>query len=80
MTLSDYTDAARFPATSQRGLSAKQQLMIDAFNYDQLKEYRDNGGELDDEQKARWRELSEKIEHLARLTREVREAEKRAGG
>jgi hypothetical protein len=80
MTLSDYTDAARFPATSQTDLSATEQLMIDAFNYDQLKEYRDNGGELDDEQQARWRELGDKMPHLARLTHEVREAEKRAGG
>jgi hypothetical protein len=80
MTLSDYTDAARFPATTQRGLSAKDQLRIDAFNYDQLTEYIDMGGELSEKQKAAWRELTEKIPHLARLTREVREAEKRTGG
>jgi hypothetical protein len=61
-------------------LSAKDQLRIDAFNFDQLVEYKETGGELDDKQKAAWQELGEKIPHLARLTREIREAEKRTGG
>jgi hypothetical protein len=80
MTLSDYTDGKRFPVTSRPALSAKQQLQIDAFNYDQLKEYRESGSQLDDEQKAIWAELSEKMQHHARLTGVMRKAEKAAGG
>lgn len=61
MKLSDYMNPAKFPLTSQSGLSAKEQFMIDAFNYDQLKEYEGQGNSLDEEQKAILSELQQKI-------------------
>ncbi len=36
MTLSEYLDPSRFPLTTQAGLSAEQQMLIDAVNYDEL--------------------------------------------
>jgi hypothetical protein len=43
MTLQDYMDPGRFSLTTQRGLSAKNPLLIDAFNYDQMREYLEEG-------------------------------------
>lgn len=71
MTLNEYIDPARFPATTQGGLSPKQQLIIDAFNYDQLRQHFDGGGELDDEQRVRWVELQTKMRHRAALLAEL---------
>ena len=76
MTLSDYLDPARFPFTTQRGLSAKNQLMIDAVNYDVLKQFLDDGGKPNEDQRGRWAELQEKMQHHARLTAELAQAEK----
>lgn len=36
MTLSDYLDPARFPRTTQPGLSPRDQMHLDAVNYDDL--------------------------------------------
>jgi hypothetical protein len=75
MTLSDYLSAARFPHTTQAGLSPREQLLIDAFNHDQLRAYIDEGGTLDDEQRARWAELQEKIQYHPQLLAEVKASE-----
>jgi len=72
MKLSDYMSRERFPNTSQSGLSANGQLMIDAYNYDQLNEYLEAGGQLDQSQQARWEELKVKRQHMAEVIREVR--------
>lgn len=77
MTLADYLSSARFPHTTQAGLSPRQQLLIDAFNHDQLRAYIDEGGTLDDEQRARWAELQEKIQYQPRLLAEVKAGEAR---
>jgi hypothetical protein len=61
MTLSDYLSDERFPATTQAGLSAAQQMLIDSRNYDNLKEFLENGGSLSEIQRATWRELKEKM-------------------
>jgi hypothetical protein len=76
MTLSDYMSAEKFPATSQSGLSAKDQLFLDALNHDQLEEYIEEGGKLSPSQKARWKELREKVKFIPILTRELRQQEK----
>jgi len=77
MKLSDYMSTARFPNTTQLGLSAKGQLMIDAFNYDQLNEYLEAGGHLDQEQQARWEELKVKRQAMSEVMRELKQEEVR---
>jgi hypothetical protein len=68
MTLSDYLSESWFPLTTQPRLTAQQQFKIDTFNHDQMKEYLEQGGHLDDDQQARWKELQEKVAaHPARL-------------
>jgi hypothetical protein len=76
MTLAEYMDPQRFPLTTQSGLSAQQQLMLDAFNWDALTEARENGEQLAEDQKAIYRELRVKMHHNAPLTRELRQQEK----
>jgi hypothetical protein len=83
MTLQEYMDAERFPWTTQPGLDPSGQLMIDAFNYDQMREYLEEEGtveSLDAEQPARWAELGAKIPEQSRLLRELRQTEKANGG
>jgi hypothetical protein len=80
MTLAEYMDPNRFPVTTQVGLSPKGQLMIDAVNYDALREYVEEGGALSDEQEKRLAELQEKLKDHARLTRELAAEEKAKGG
>jgi hypothetical protein len=80
MTLQEYMDPTQFPLTTQHGLSPRGQLMIDAVNYDALRELVEEGGQLSDSQGCRWAELQAKMEHHARLTRELREAEKAGQG
>lgn len=79
MTLSDYMSAARFPLTSQRGLSARKQFMIDAFNNDQTPPPR---YVMTDEDERRKAELVEKVAAQPALLREMDEAEmaKEKGG
>ena len=71
MKLSDYMNKAKFPLTSQPGLSAKEQLMIDAFNLDQLKEALEMKVPLNEKQKAHLRELKEKAPHMGALSAEA---------
>jgi hypothetical protein len=80
MTIDEYMDPNRFPATTQAGLGPKDQLMIDAVNYDALKEAIENGEELTESQKAVWAEFEAKMQHHARLTRELAAEEKAKGG
>lgn len=62
MTPAEYMDRAKFPVTSDPDYSIADQLMMDAFNYDQLKEHVvDRGVPLTDEQKQIWAELRVKI-------------------
>ena len=79
MTLDDYMSAARFPLTSQKGLSARQQFMIDAFNNDQTPP---PGYTRDEEGKRRKAELVEKVAAQPALLRKMDEAEsaKKKGG
>jgi hypothetical protein len=73
MTLSEYLSEEHFPATTQAGLSAAQQMMIDSGNYDSLKEFLENGGSLSESRRAIWRELKEKMK--GRTPELVKEAE-----
>lgn len=61
MKPSDYTSAAKFPLTSQRGLSADKQLLLDAHNLDTLREYAESN-RLTADQTARLAELEAKAE------------------
>ena len=74
MTLSDYLSEERFPATTQAGLSAVQQMMSDSRNSDSLKEFLENGGSLSESRRAIWRELKEKMK--GRTPEMVKEAGK----
>jgi hypothetical protein len=67
MTITEYTDPARFPLTTQRGLSTKGQLLIDAVNYDVLKEFLSDGGMPSERQRKRWDEFREKMKYHAVL-------------
>jgi hypothetical protein len=72
MKITDYIDAERFPLTTQKGLAPKDQMFLDAFNHDQVKEAVENGYVVTNEDKARWAELEEKIKHHAALQAELR--------
>jgi hypothetical protein len=71
MTLAEYLDAARFPVTSRAGYTPREQLMMDAFNLDQLRQAIDEGEARSESQKSVLAELHEKAPHLAALTAEV---------
>jgi len=75
MKLSDYMSPAKFPVTSQKDLSPKQQFMIDAFNYDSLIQYQAEGGEMDEEQVKILEELKIKIPAQKTLKAELKSAE-----
>ena len=76
MTLTDYMDLEKFPATSQKGLSPEKQLRIDAFNYDQLEEAIARGHQMDAEQIQVRAELQAKRPWMAELTRQITPAKK----
>jgi hypothetical protein len=76
MTLTDYMDLEKFPATSQKGLTPQNQLRIDAFNYDQLEEAIARGHQMDAEQIQVRAELQTKRPWMAELTRQVTPAKK----
>lgn len=61
MTPDEYLDPAKFPASTQEGLTILQQMRIDAVNYDQLREFIDEGGTMDAKQEAIWQEFQVKI-------------------
>jgi hypothetical protein len=73
MRLLDYMSRERFPRTSQSGLSAKDQLMIDAYNYDELKDYLEQGNTPSPEQAEAWAELEEKMKFNKQLAAELAE-------
>jgi hypothetical protein len=76
MTLTDYMNLEKFPATSQKGLSPEKQLRIDAFNYDQLEEAIARGHQMDAEQIQVRAELQTKRPWMAELTRQIAAAKK----
>ena len=76
MTLTDYMNLEKFPATSQKGLTPQNQLRIDAFNYDQLEEAITRGHQMDAEQIQVRAELQTKRPWMAELTRQVTPAKK----
>ena len=76
MTLTDYMNPEKFPATSQKGLSPEKQLRLDAFNYDQLEEAIAGGHQMDEEQIQIRKELQAKRPWMAELTRHVAPAKK----
>lgn len=61
MTPSENAPAKKYPLTTQPGLSAKQQALIDAHNWDELVRWEEEGNELTDHQKAIKAELAEKL-------------------
>lgn len=67
MTITEYLDLKRFPLITRTRYKPKEQLMMDAFNYDQLKEYLEDHQPTEDEAKL-FAELSQKMQHNARLT------------
>ena len=81
MTFSDYLDLARFPLTTQRGLSPKNQLLIDTVNFDLLREFLEEGGLPTESQRRRREEFREKMKHHVVLTEELtrKEAKQRRG-
>ena len=60
MTLAEYMSPKLFPLTTQPGLTPRMQFMIDAVNYDQLREYLATGVTPTEEQWIRLGELEEK--------------------
>ena len=75
MKLSDYLSREKFPLTSRPALSAREQLMLDAFNNNQLAELVEEGKPLTAEQKARWAEYQEKAKAFKEVSRQVTELE-----
>lgn len=71
MTLTDYMNPEKFPATSQKGLSPQEQLRIDAFNYDQIEEAIGRGLPMNKMQEEAWEELQAKRPWMAELTRQI---------
>jgi hypothetical protein len=72
MTLAEYLDSARFPLTTQAGLTPRQQMMMDAFNLDAIREaVEEEGAVLTAEEQARYAELQEKAKHRTRLLEEL---------
>ena len=76
MTLEEYLDAARFPETTQDGLEPAEQLMIDSYNFDQLKEYLDEGNQPSPSQAKTWEELQVKMKDNKRLAAELAQSAK----
>ena len=77
LTAEEYLDPTLFPLTTQGNLSLNDQLRIDAFNYDQMQEALEMiplglQPPFTEEEKARGAELTEKMKHMPRLTRELR--------
>lgn len=77
MTLDEYMDKGKFPVTTQDGLKPSEQLFIDAYNYDALKEKFEAGKPLTDVQGKALAEFEEKMKEYDKL---VREAAAQEGG
>ena len=70
MSPSDYLDPKQFPLSTQKGLNLNQQMMIDAFNLDELRQAIEYGESLDDDQKAVLEELETKVKSWKSIVRE----------
>ncbi len=81
LTLAEYMDLSSFPVTSLPRYSGdpKTQILMDAFNLDQLNEAIEMGQPLNDKQRAVLQELKQKEPHMQRLSKELREQEKTTG-
>lgn len=60
MSDNEYMSAARFPLTTQPGITIEQQRMLDSMNYDELNDAEQNGALLTDEEKQILAELTAK--------------------
>lgn len=60
MTFSEYMSPTRFPLTTHDGILPLVQLAYDACNLAQLRELRDDGRELTEDEQARLAELEKK--------------------
>jgi hypothetical protein len=74
MTLAEYLDPSRFPLTTQDGLTPRVQLAYDAYNLAQLRELRDDGRDLTEDEQARLAELEKKSVARPALLDELVEA------
>ncbi len=71
MTLTDYMNPEKFPMTSRKAYSPKEQLFLDAFNYDQLEEAITRGHQMDEEQVLIRAELQAKRPWMEELTKQI---------
>lgn len=71
MTIDEYCDTARFPVTSHKGCSPMEQLRMDAFNLDALREEIELDNPLNERQQAALKELRIKEPHIGPLSAEV---------
>lgn len=62
----EYLDPAKWPRTTQRGLSLTDQQMLDAFHRDTLQQKLDHGEPLTETQRAAMAELKRKTAHFGR--------------
>jgi hypothetical protein len=69
INISEYFSAERFPLTTQAGLSAEHQLMLDAVRYGLALEM--SPADMDPGQLAVWAELVEKQPHMQTISAEV---------
>jgi hypothetical protein len=71
VTIEEYLDAGRFPATTQAGLTAQQQLFLDAARWDMARQEKESGRAFDREEQKIYAELEKKMPHHKRLVREA---------
>ena len=71
MTAYEYTNAQRFPLTTQKGMPPMWQLMHDARTLDYLTAILEEGGRLTDVQQRRLKELQDKAAAHPPLLEEV---------
>ncbi len=72
MTPAEYMDPARFPRTTQPGLSLRNQMLIDAVNYDDVAEARELGTPIAPEHLATVKELEEKYAVQAQVIEQAK--------
>jgi hypothetical protein len=71
MTPEQYLDRTAFPLTTKPGLSVREQLMWDVYNYDQLQAAQKTGKPLSDEEQKRLAELTTKAQHRSEVIRQL---------
>ena len=71
MTLTDYLNPEKFPMTSRKAYSPKEQLFLDAFNYDQMEEAIAGGAIPNETQKLARVELQAKRPWMEELTKQI---------